>query len=89
MNFLESRDVETFNRNHVSDEFVKNIISDSANKPLKLWYGFYFTEPDLIKEIPKAGHCFLEEKQFHSKKHHSKLIHQIRWYMNFLGRGII
>ena len=88
MNFLESRNVETFNRNHVSDEFVKNIISDSANKPLKLWYGFYFTEPDIIKEIPKAGHAFSEEKQFHSKKHLGKLVHQIRWYMNFWGEDL-
>lgn len=89
MNLLESRNLETFNRNHVSDEFVKNIISDSENKPLKLWYGFYFTEPDIIKEIPKAGHAFLEEKKFLSKKHHSKLVHQIRWYMNFWGEELI
>ena len=62
MNFLELNKLKPFRNAKVSNEFVTNMISDSKNQPLDLWYGFYFTDPEIAKEIPKAGHCFVKEK---------------------------
>ena len=48
------------------------MISDSDNQSLNLWYDFSFTDPEITKEIPKAGHCFVKETQFNSKKFNNK-----------------
>jgi len=65
-----------------ADSFIKKIISDSDRKPLKLWYGLYFHQLELKKEFPKAGYAFLKERQFNSKKHNNKKIHEMIFYID-------